>query len=85
MSQEYCVLLLADYNIYARILANSLNVTIKVVLYDTQYSAVTGRNILVATAALLDIIAAGNRTNRGIYLMALDFSRAFENISHTYS
>ena len=84
MSQDYCVLWLADYNIYARILANRLKMTINDVLYDTQYSAVTGRNILDATAALLFIITAGTRTNRGICLMALDFSRAYDNISHTY-
>jgi hypothetical protein len=57
---------LADYNINARILANRLKMTINDVLYDTQYSAVTGRNILDGTAALRDIIAAGTRTNRGI-------------------
>jgi hypothetical protein len=56
MSQEYCVLWLADCKIYERILANRLKMTINDVLYDTQYSAVTGRKILDATAALRDII-----------------------------
>ena len=72
------------YKIYARILANRLKPTMNAVLHATQYSAVTGRNILDATAAIRDIIAAGNTRRSGICLETWDFTKAFDNISHEY-
>jgi hypothetical protein len=73
-----------DYKIYARILANRLKPTMNAVLHATQYSAVPGRNILDARAAIRDIIAAGNTRGSGICLATLDFTKAFDNISHEY-
>jgi hypothetical protein len=77
-------LLNTDHKIYARILANRLKLTIHDVLYPTQYSAVPGRNIYDATAALRDIIALGTQMTGSICLIALDFNKAFDNISHQY-
>jgi hypothetical protein len=58
--------------------------TLTDVLHTTQYSTVTGRNILDATSALRDIIAAGTRTSGGICIIALDFNKVFDNVFHTY-
>jgi hypothetical protein len=77
-------LLNADHKIYTRILANRLKPTLKDIIHDNQYSAVPGRNIIDATTALRDIIAAAIGTQRAICLMVLDFKRAFDKISHTY-
>jgi hypothetical protein len=76
-------LLNADHKIYARILANRLKPKMNDVIQDTQYSAVPGQNIIDTTSTIRDIIAAGNETRRGICLIVLDFTRAFD-ISHTY-
>jgi hypothetical protein len=54
------------------------------VLHTSKYGAVTGRNILDATATIGYITAAGNNTRNGVCLITLDFSRAFDNISHEY-
>jgi hypothetical protein len=77
-------LLNTDHKIYARILANRLKLNIHDILHPTQYSAVPGRNIYDATAAIRDIIAIGTQMKGGICLVALDFNKAFDNISHQY-
>jgi hypothetical protein len=84
--QDYrpLTLLNAELKIYSRILANRLKPTLHKVMQESQYSAIPERNIIDAAAAIRDIIAAGMGTRHGICLMALDFTRAFDKISHTY-
>jgi hypothetical protein len=77
-------LLNTDYKIYARILNNRIKPTLKDVLHASQYSVVPGRNIYDATAAIRDIIALGTQTKGGICIVALDFQKAYDNISHQY-
>jgi hypothetical protein len=61
-----------------------MKLTLHKVIQESQYSAIPERNIIDAAAAIRDIIAAGTETRYGICLMALDFTRAFDKISHTY-
>jgi hypothetical protein len=53
-------------------------------IQNTQYSAVPGRTIIEAAAGIRDIIAAGQNTHNGICLVILDFTRAFDKVSHKY-
>jgi hypothetical protein len=84
--QDYrpLTLLNADYKIYARLIAHRMQQTLYDIVHKNQHSTVPGRNIFDAAAALRDVKAAGATRRNGMYLLALDFNGAFDNISHSY-
>jgi hypothetical protein len=75
-------LLNSDYKIYSRILANRLRTTFSGLLHRSQHCAASGTTICVVTSGLRNIIAHGGMRARGLCLLALDFTSAFDRLSH---
>jgi hypothetical protein len=54
------------------------------IMNNEQYSAVTGRNIIDVATGIRDVIAVRQNTTQGVCMVAIDFERAFDNISYKY-
>jgi len=84
--QDYrpLTLLNADYKLLTRIMANRMQPWLTTTLNQRQYCGMRGRTILDAVATVKDTIANAQYTKSPLCVMTLDFTAAFDNISHEY-
>jgi hypothetical protein len=75
-------LLNADYEIYARVLANRMKLTLHRVLHPNQFSCAQRRTIFDARSPRHYSVL--HPVPRGLCLLALDFAQAFDEVSHEY-
>jgi len=54
------------------------------ILHPNQYCGRNGKSIFNAVAIVRDIIAYAETTNSSLCLLSIDFSDAFDKISHTF-
>ena len=73
-----------NYKLLTRIIANRLRPWMKAVLHQNQYRGRNGKSIYDAVATVRDIIAYAEDTIKSICLLSIDFSDAFDKISHTF-
>ena len=83
--QDYRTLILlnADYKV-TRIIANRLQPWLTTALYQNQYCGLRGRTMLDAVATVRDAIDNAQYTKSPLCFVTLDFTAAFDNISHDY-
>lgn len=77
-------LLNIGYTILTRIIANRLRPTLPDMLHPSQYCAVPGDTISDAVATVQDAVACAQLTHASLCILSLDFTAAFDGISHTY-
>ena len=77
-------LLNTDYKILARIVANRLRPIIAEILHPSQHGGRQGGGIFDALATVRDAIAYAEMTNTPLCVLSLDFTEAFDRISHIY-
>ena len=71
-----------DYKILTRIVANRLRTCLPSIIHPSQHCGVRGRFIFDPVATVRDVIAYAEVTKQPICVASLDFSAAFDNISH---
>ena len=74
----------SDYKLLAKILASRLSNVIGKLVNEDQVGYVKGRNIATNLRTIDDVINYYNEIGRGGYLLALDFSKAFDSVSKTF-
>ena len=72
-----------DYKIAARIIANRKSSVLSDMLHPSQYCGVPGNTICDAVPTLRDAIAFAELTHGPQCTISLDFTAAFDMISHT--
>jgi len=77
-------LLNTDYKILGRIVASGLRPILAELLHPSQHGGVQGGGIFDAVAAIRDAIAYAEKTQTPLRVLSLDFTEAFDRISHTY-
>ena len=77
-------ILKTDYKLLTRILAYRLRPWMEDVLHPNQYCGRNGKSIFDTVATVRDIIAYAETTNSSLCLLSIDFSDAFDKISHTF-
>jgi hypothetical protein len=77
-------LLPTDYKLLARIVAQRIKQVTGEQINDTQYCGVEGRTITEALATVRDVIAYAEYRNTPMCVLTIDFSQAFDRISHEY-
>jgi hypothetical protein len=82
--QQRTTLLNTGYKILARITANQLRPTLSDKQHPSQYCAVTGNTIFDAVATVWDAVAYAELTHAPLCILSLDFTAAFDRISHIY-
>jgi len=84
--QDYRTLTLlnADYKLLTRLIANRMQPWLTTALYQNQYCGTRGRTMLDAVATVRDAIANAQYTKSPLCVVTLDFTAAFDNISHDY-
>jgi len=84
--EEYrpLTLLNTDYKILARIIANRLRSCITEILHPNQYCGLQGHSAFDAVAAIREAVAFAEITRTQLCIVSIDFSAAFDNISHSY-
>jgi hypothetical protein len=75
-------LLNPDYKIVARIIVNRLRPTFSNILHTSQYFGVPGNMIFDAVASVRDVIAYAELTHVPLCILSLEFTAAFDRISH---
>jgi hypothetical protein len=75
-------LLNTDYKILARVVASRLRPTLSEVLHRSQHCGLPGNAIFAVMANVRDAIAYVERTHAPLCIISLDFTVAFDNISH---
>ena len=74
----------SDYKIIAKTLAIRLGNVIHLLINEDQVGYIKGRNITTVLRSIDDVVNYLNETGRAGYILALDFSKAFDSISKTY-
>ena len=77
-------LLNTDYKILAPFIANQLRPTLSDMLHPSQHCGVPGNMIFNAVATVRDAIAYVELTDAPLCILSLDFTAAFDRISHIY-
>jgi hypothetical protein len=77
-------LLNADYKLLTRIIANRMQPWLGTTLRPSQYCGMRGRTMLEALATVRDAIANAQYSKAPLCVVTLDFTAAFDNISHEY-
>ena len=73
-----------DYKILAKILAGRLCEVIPKLIHSDQVGYLKGRSISTILRTIDDVIEYLNQTNKAGYLLALDYSKAFDSISRNF-
>jgi hypothetical protein len=76
-------LLYTDYKILARFIANRLRLCITEILHPNQYCGLQGNTAFDAVAAIREAVAVAEVTRTPLGIVSIDFSAAFDNISHS--
>jgi hypothetical protein len=84
-SAEYrhITLLNTGYKILARIIARHIRPEMEE-LWDTQFYGVPGNTIFVAITTVREAIAQADVTATPLCILSLDFTEAYDKISHQY-
>jgi hypothetical protein len=77
-------LLTKDYKLFARIMASRLSTILQYTLHRTQFCGVPENTILDALTIVRDAIAISESTGAPLCVISLDFTNAFDKISHQY-
>jgi len=77
-------LLNTDYKILGRTVASCLRGILAEILHPSQHGGVQGGGIFDAGATVRDAIAYAEKTQTPLCFLSLDFTEAFDRISHTY-
>jgi hypothetical protein len=77
-------LLNSDVKLLARILVHRLSPILRTLLHPGQHCGVQGNTILDAIATIRDTIADAEMTNGTLCILSLDFSEAFDRVTHEY-
>jgi hypothetical protein len=65
-------------------IVNGLRPTLSDMILPSQYYGVPGNTIFNAMASVRDAIAYAGLTHAALCILSLDFTAAFDGISHTY-
>jgi hypothetical protein len=84
--QDYrpITLLNTDYKTLARLIANRLSPVLGEILHPGQHCGVRGKTIFDAAGTVRDVIAYAEVTRKPICVVSLDFTEAFDRLSHDY-
>ena len=74
----------SDYKMLARIMAHRLKPALKEIPHPNQYGGMKGGGIFDAAATIRDAMAQAEGTGSHYCILSLDFSQAFDKISHEY-
>ena len=74
----------SDYKILAKTLAERLGKVITTIVNEDQVGYIKGRNISTVIRTIDDAINYLNKTKKAGYLLAIDYSKAFDSISKTF-
>ena len=74
----------SDYKILAKVLAQRLGGVIQKLVSLDQVGYISGRNVSTVLRTIDDVIDYVNRTGKSGYLLACDYSKAFDSISKTF-
>jgi hypothetical protein len=77
-------LLTTEYKMLARSIANRLMNTFAEQLRECQHCGLKGTTVLDVTASIRDTVAYAEMAHIPIYVLSLDFQKAFDIISQTY-
>ena len=75
----------SDCKMLARIMAHTLKPALQEILHPNQYGGTKGGGIFEAAARIRDAIAHAEITGSHHCILSLDFSQAFDKISHKIS
>jgi len=67
-----------------RIIAGKLKPYRPEIIHRNQYCGVQGKTVFEGVAAIRDVIAHAEITRKPLCGVSIDFSEAFDNISHEY-
>jgi hypothetical protein len=73
-----------DYKLLARIVAQRIKQVTGEQINDTQHCGVEGRTMTEALATVREVIAYAEYHNTPMCVLTIDFSQAFDRISHEY-
>ena len=73
-----------DYKIMTRIIATRLKPYLTEILHQNQFCGVQGNTVFETVTAIRDVIAHAEVTKKPLYVVSIDFSAAFDRISHEY-
>ena len=73
-----------DYKVLAKVLAERLGKVIDRLVNKDQVGYIKNRNISTIIRTMDDVINYLNQTKKSGYLLAVDFSKAFDSISKTF-
>ena len=73
-----------DYKIIAKLIAERLKIILPKIISESQVGFIKGRNIAQAIRAINDIIEYHETNMKEGYLLAIDFQKCFDSVSHTY-
>jgi len=77
-------LLNTDYKTLARLLANQMRPTLEELLHPSQFCGRPGSTIFEALATVREAVAVAEMMRKPLNILTLDFSDAFDRISHQY-
>ena len=77
-------LLNVDYKLLARVLAGRLKLVLPDILHPSQHCGTPGNTIFEAAATVRDVIANSAEKRKPTCLVSIDFTSAFDRISHEY-
>ena len=77
-------LLNTEYKILVRIILNQLRPTLSDMLHTSQYCRVRSNTIFDVVASVLYAISYAELTHAPLCILSLDFTSAFDRISHSY-
>ena len=77
-------LLNTDYKTLARIIANILRPCMTEILHSNQHCGLHGNSAFDAVAAVREAVAYVEVTRTPLCIVSIDFSAAFDKISHSY-
>ena len=73
-----------DYKIMRRIIATRLKPYLTEILHQNQFCGVQGNTVFETVTAIRDVIAHAEVTKKPLFVVSIDFSAAFDRISHEY-
>jgi hypothetical protein len=81
---SFLTMLNADMKLLTRIVANRMNMWLPDILHPSQHCGIRGKTIFDAVATIRDVIAHAEYYRRAICIVSLDFTPAFDRVSHQY-
>jgi len=73
-----------DYKIMTRVIAERLKPILFTLLHPNQYCGIGGNSVLDAVGSIREVVAYAEVTRKAMCMVSIDFSSAFDKISHEY-